>query len=111
MEIKAPERGDIILCNFSPTSGHEQAGLRPALVLSGGGLNNLSGMIIVCPITSCVRNNNLEVKLETKKTKGVVLTYHMRSIDYVSRKVKVVDKVSDSVYREVIEKVKIIIEG
>ena len=68
-------------------------------------------MIIVCPITSCVRNNNLEVKLETKKTKGVVLTYHMRSIDYVSRKVKVVDKVSDSVYREVIEKVKIIIEG
>jgi mRNA interferase MazF len=109
--IKTPERGDIILCDFSPTSGHEQSGLRPALVLSGGDMNYLNKMITVCPITKSVRNNIFEVRFESKKTKGVVLTYHMRSIDYVARKVKVVDKISDSVYREVVEKIKIIIEG
>lgn len=109
--IKTPERGDIILCNFSPTSGHEQSGLRPALVLSGKDLNSLNKMVTVCPITSSIRNNVLEVKFETKKTKGVVLTYHLRSIDYIARKVKIVDKVSDTVYQEVVEKLKLIIEG
>ncbi len=111
MKINTPERGDIVLCNFSPTSGHEQAGNRPALVLSGRELNSLNNIITVCPITSNSRNNNLEVKFESKKTKGIILTYHIRSVYYVARKVKVVDKVSDSIYREVVEKIKIIIEG
>jgi mRNA interferase MazF len=109
--IKTPERGDIILCNFSPTSGHEQSGLRPALVLSGRNMNYMNNLVTICPITNSVRNNFFEVRFESKKTKGVVLTYHMRSIDYVARKVKVVDKISEEKYLEVVEKVKLIIEG
>jgi mRNA-degrading endonuclease toxin of MazEF toxin-antitoxin module len=109
--IKTPERGDIILCNFSPTSGHEQSGLRPALVLSGKDINDLNHIITICPITSSIRNNFMEVKFETKKTKGVVLTYHLRSIDYIARKVKIVDRISEEKYDEVVEKIKLIIEG
>lgn len=111
MKTVIPERGDIILCDLSPTVGHEQFGRRPALVLSGSDINKLSGLVTVCPITSTHRNNFFEVKFATKKTKGVVLTYHLRSIDYVARKVKVVDKVSESIYLSVVKKVEIIIKG
>jgi mRNA interferase MazF len=107
---KIPKRGDIILCNFSPTSGHEQAGSRPALVLSGSELNDLTNLVTVCPITSRSRGNYFEVRIDNKKTKGFIMVYQITTVDYIARKAKVVDKVSDSIYREVIEKIKIIIE-
>ena len=108
---KVPTRGDIILCNFSPTTGHEQSGLRPALVLSNTELNNLTNMVTVCPITSAVRNSYFEVKIDNKKTKGVILIYHIKSIDFVARKIKIVDKADDNILKEVTDKVRVLIEG
>ena len=109
--IKIPERLDIVVCNFSPVSGNEQAGNRPALVISGKQYNEESGFIIVCPITSRERGNYFEVKFKTSKTSGVILAHQIRTMDYRSRKIKVVDKIGDEKYREVVEKLKIIIEG
>jgi mRNA interferase MazF len=106
-----PTRGDIILCNFSPTSGHEQSGIRPALVLSNFDLNTLTNMITVCPITNTVRGNFFEVSINNEKTKGVILIYHIRSIDFIARKIKIVDKIDGDILKEVIDKVKILIEG
>lgn len=106
-----PTRGDIILCDFSPTSGHEQSGLRPALVLSDRELNTLTGMVTICPITKTVRGNYFEAKISSKKTKGVVLTYHIRSIDFTARKAKIVDKIDKELLNGVIDKVKVLIEG
>ena len=100
-----------MVCNFSPTAGHEQNGLRPALVLSGLEYNTKSGLVIICPITSTVRDNYFEVKLNCKKTKGVVLSHQIKTIDYVARNAKVVDKVNVDILREVVDKVMIIIEG
>jgi len=105
-----PQRGDIIVCNFSPTSGHEQKGNRPALVVSGKEFNE-SGLAIVCPITSKEKGYYFEVPIKTKKTSGTVLSYQTRTIDYVSRNAKIVDKIGEEKIREVVEKIKIILEG
>jgi mRNA interferase MazF len=109
--IIIPTRGDIILCNFSPTLGHEQAGLRPAVVLSDSELNKLTHMITICPITNTVRGNPFEIKINNKKTKGVILVHHIRSIDFTVRKVKIVDKIDTVLLKEVTDKINVLIEG
>ena len=112
MGIKSvPDRGDIVLCDFGPTSGHEQSGYRPGLVVSNRELNALTDMVTVCPITSTIRGNYFEVSITTSKTKGIALVYHVRSIDFHARSGKVVDKVDKKVLKEVIEKVKVLMEG
>lgn len=110
MNKNRPKRGDIVLCDFSPTAGHEQSGLRPALVLTGVDLTNFTNMIIVCPITSRARGNYFETSINTHKTKGVALIYHLRSIDFRSRKIKIVDQVDKETVRDVVNKVKVLIE-
>jgi mRNA interferase MazF len=75
-----PDRGDVILLSFDPTSGHEQAGFRPAVVLSPEYYN---------------KGYPFEVILDgTKKTIGVALADQVRSVDWQSRKIKIVDRVS-----------------
>jgi mRNA interferase MazF len=106
---KIPERGDIILCNFNPTVGHEQSGLRPALVLSASDLNSLTNLATVCPITSKSRGNLFDVKLDSKNTKGIIMVYQITTIDFVTRKIKIVDKVNIETLREVIEKINVLI--
>jgi mRNA interferase MazF len=107
--MKIPERGDIVAMDFSPTVGHEQGGYRPAIVLTESDFNR-EGMVFVCPITNTERGHFFEIKINTDNTKGVVLAYHLRAIDYVSRKGKIVDKVDKKTLDEVLDKVKIILE-
>ena len=106
-----PNRGDVVFFDFDPISGHEQSGTRPALVLTGSELSSFTNMITVCPITSRVRGNYFEVKIETKETKGVALINHVRSIDFVSRSVKIIGHVDSKVVKEAVEKVRVLIEG
>ena len=58
-----PERGDIMWLDFNPQAGHEQAGFRPALVLSPKSYNKKIGLALVCPITTKVKNFLFEVQL------------------------------------------------
>ena len=91
-----PKQKDILLLDFNPTKGHEQSGTRPALVLSSNSFNKISNMAIVCPITSNTKEFPSHYILEqTKKIKGSVLCEHVRSIDYNTRRVKFVEKVSN----------------
>jgi mRNA interferase MazF len=90
-----PDRGDIILLSFDPTSGHEQAGFRPAVVLSPEYYNKASGLCLICPITTNSKGYPFEVILDgAKKTTGVALADQVRSIDWQARKIKIVDRVS-----------------
>lgn len=90
-----PDRGDVILLSFDPTSGHEQAGFRPAVVLSPALYNKASGLCLVCPITTKIKRYPFEVALEgAKKTSGVALADQVRSIDWQARKIKVIDRLS-----------------
>lgn len=68
-----PKQGDIIMMNFSPQSGHEQAGARPALIVSNDTFYKFTRMAVVCPITNTENGFPLHIKLDTRtKTTGVI---------------------------------------
>ncbi len=86
-----PATGDLILLDFDPQAGHEQAGRRPALVLSEASYNAKAGLAIVCPITSQIKGYPFEVPIpEGSKISGVVLSDQIKSVDWKIRKAKYV---------------------
>ena len=92
-----PKQGDIVFLNFNPTKGHEQAGSRPAVVISTDIFNQNTKMAILCPITSNTKEFPTHYKLkDTNKIHGSVLCEHIRSIDYEIRDLKFVEKLSDN---------------
>ena len=81
-----PDRGDIVWLQFTPQAGHEQAGHRPALVLSPASYNRRSGLMLCCPITSRVKGYPFEVALgEGEDLAGVVLADQVKSLDWKAR--------------------------
>ena len=102
-----PDRGDVVLLSFDPTLGHEQAGYRPAVVLSPELYNKASGLCLVCPITTSVKGYPFEVSLEgAKKTPGVALADQVRSIDWQARKIKIVDRIPPASVATILAKFK-----
>jgi mRNA interferase MazF len=102
-----PDRGDVIILSFDPTLGHEQAGFRPAVVLSPEIYNKASGLCLVCPITTSIKGYPFEVSLEgTRKTSGVALADQVRSIDWKARKIRIVDRVSTMSLATILAKVR-----
>lgn len=97
-----PERGDIIWLNFNPQSGHEQSGLRPALVVSPKEYNQKVGLGLFCPITSNQKGYTYEVLIpEDLSVKGVILSDQLKSLDWKFRKAKFVCKVDNLTMDEV----------
>src|SRR6266478_6950676 len=81
-----PNTGDLIWTDFDPTKGREQAGRRPALVVSPTAFTKNTGLAIVCPITSRVRPFPTSVVLPPGlPISGEILTSHIRSIDTQAR--------------------------
>ena len=79
-----PDTGDIVWLNFSPQAGHEQAGHRPAVVLSAAVYNRAAGLMFCCPTTTRVKNNPFEVVLAGSPP-SVALADHARSVDWRAR--------------------------
>ena len=85
-EEYVPYRGDIVWLSFSPTAGHEQAGRRPALVISPAPYNDRSVLALVCPITARARGYPFEVALASDSgIHGVALADQVRSVDWRAR--------------------------
>ena len=82
---QAPKQGEIIWIDFDPQSGHEQAGRRPALVISQTTYNQRIGRAFVCPITSKVKGYPFEVPVQTASVLGVVLSDHFKNLDWQAR--------------------------
>jgi mRNA interferase MazF len=98
-----PERGDIIKLQFNPQSGREQAGYRPAMVISTAEYNRISKLILVCPITSRRKGWPFEVELSSQmQINGVVLTDQVKSIDCTSRSPVFVEKAPAEIVDEVL---------
>ena len=92
---QTPDVGDIVIIDFDPQAGHEQAGKRPALVLSPKQFNKITGFVWLCPITSQVKGYPFEVAVTgSEKTQGVILTDQLKSLDAQARRLKKVDQVS-----------------
>lgn len=82
-----PERGDIVLVNFTPQAGHEQAGQRPALVLSPVQYNARTGLMLCCPITSQIKDYPFEVAVgDQQNVHGVILADQVKRVDWITRK-------------------------
>lgn len=98
-----PDRGELVWLNFTPQTGHEQAGRRPALVLSPRAFNARTGMAFVCPVTSQVKGRPFEVALPPDSTvEGVVLVEQMRSVDWLDRKATFIGTAPDVVLADIL---------
>ncbi|MEW6390101.1 MAG: endoribonuclease MazF [Pseudomonadota bacterium] len=80
-----PDAGDIVWLQFDPQAGHEQAGHRPALVLSPSAYNGKRGMMLCCPMTSRVKGYPFEVVVPGPSP-SVVLADQIKSVDWVARR-------------------------
>lgn len=80
-----PEAGDIVWLHFDPQAGHEQAGHRPALVLSIAAYNDKTELMLCCPLTTRVKGYPFEVPI-AGAVPGVALADQVKSLDWVVRK-------------------------
>lgn len=87
----APERGDLVWLQFNPQAGHEQAGRRPALVVSPGVYNARVGLALCCPVTSHVKGYPFEVILpDDGPVTGAVLADQIKSLDWRVRQAEII---------------------
>jgi len=102
---EAPSRGDLIWITVEPQVGHEQAGRRPALVLSPAAYNAKTGLALCCPITSRVKGYPFEVALpEGLPIAGVVLSDQVRTLDWRARRAEVAAAAPPDVVAETLGK-------
>jgi mRNA interferase MazF len=107
MVTRAPDAGEIVWLNFTPQSGREQAGKRPALVLSPRAYNEKAGLMVVCPITSRSKGYVFEVELpDGLAVSGVILSDHVKSIDWNSRGAVLAGNVPPETLKHVQAKIK-----
>ena len=100
-----PRRGDIIRLDFNPQKGHEQAGRRPALVLSPDEYNRTVGLAVVCPITNAKKGYPWEVEIpDDPHVTGVVLADQVKSLDWQKRHAEFVCTTDEGLLEEVVEK-------
>ena len=106
-----PNRGDIVWTDFDPQAGHEQAGSRPALVMSRDIFNDSSGLATCCPITGRQKGYPFEVPLPAGlEIYGVVLVDQIRSINWRAREVKFKDKAPESVLVDVLDRLETLLK-
>jgi mRNA interferase MazF len=106
-----PDRGDLVWINFSPQQGHEQAGRRPAIVISPERYNERLKLALLCPITSRVKGYPFEVQLpEDVEVQGVVLCDQIKSLDWQARKIKFIETLSSTTLEEILSKAMTLLE-
>ena len=101
-----PEAGDIVWLQFDPQAGHEQAGHRPALVLSPAIYNSKAQLMVCCPLSTKVKNHPFEVQITMNGVVGVVLSDQVKSLDWKVRQAIKKDSASNAVMREVKAKIR-----
>ena len=97
-QLLAPDRGDLIWVSLNPQAGHEQAGRRPALVLSPVEYNSRVGLALMCPVTSRAKGYPFEVALPSD------LADQIKSLDWGARRAEIACKAPKSVTNEVLGK-------
>lgn len=100
-----PDRGDVIWLNFTPQAGREQAGHRPALVISPKEYNRKTGLAVMCPMTTQVKGYPFEVVITSGTVRGVILSDHLKNLDWRERKATFKGKAPATVLKEVMDKV------
>ena len=101
-----PARGDLVWLQFNPQAGHEQAGHRPAVVISPSSYNRRVGLALCCPVTSQVKGYPFEVLLpQGLGVEGAILSDQIKSLDWRVRKARRVGRVPADVLQETVGKI------
>ena len=107
-----PKRGDVVWLSFSPQTGHEQAGCRPALVLSPEAYNRKVGLALLCPVTSQVKGYPFEVRIPPGlAVSGTVLSDQVKSLDWKARKAAFCCRLPEDSVREALGKLGTLLEA
>lgn len=111
MPAYIPQRGDVIWITLNHQAGHEQAGRRPAIVLSPGAYNGKTGIVILCPVTSLVKGYPFEVRIPGGlPVKGVILADQVKSLDWKARQTEWLCTLPPDVTTEVLAKLGVLLE-
>lgn len=109
--VQTPRRGDLVWLDFTPQAGQEQAGRRPALILSPEGYNRKTGLAIACPVTNQAKGYPFEVALPAGlPISGVVLADHVGSIDWRAHRAERAGKADSGTLAEVTGKLMTLLE-
>jgi mRNA interferase MazF len=110
--VYQPDRGDFVYLDFTPQAGTEQAGRRPALVLSTRDFNIATGLMVVCPLTSTQTGSKFEVPLpKGTKLSGVVLSHQFRTVDWIARDAKFHSKANNELMGDVLGRIEAILSA
>ena len=111
MPAYIPQRGDVIWITLNPQAGHEQAGRRPAIVLSPGAYNRKTGLAILCPITNQVTGYPFEVRIPGGlPVRGAILADQIKSLDWRARQAEWTCTLPPDVTTEVLAKLGVLLE-
>jgi len=101
-----PDSGDVVWLQFDPQAGHEQAGHRPALVISPAAYNAKSGLMVCCPMSTKIKGHPFEVVTEVDGVPSAILSDQVKSLDWKVRRAKRKSAVSPEVMLHVRAKIK-----
>lgn len=110
MTRHVPDAGDVVLLHFDPQAGHEQAGHRPAVVISPAAYNGKTGLMLCCPMTSQVKGYPFEVVITGDKP-SAVLADQVKSLDWKSRKASRKGKISSAELADIRAKILSLLGG
>ncbi|MFZ2737311.1 MAG: endoribonuclease MazF [Burkholderiaceae bacterium] len=105
-----PDAGEVVLLEFDPQAGHEQAGHRPALVISPANYNDKTGLMVCCPLSSQIKGYPFEVLTQVDGIDCAVLSDQVKSLDWKARKAKKKAVVSSKVMLHVRAKIKALLQ-
>lgn len=101
-----PARGDIVWLQFDPQAGHEQAGRRPALVVSPSAYNGRVGLALFCPLTTSIKGYPFEVAVQVDgKVDGAILADQVKCLDWRARRARKFGEIPDEILAEVLGKI------
>lgn len=101
-----PDAGDVVWLEFDPQAGHEQAGHRPALVISPASYNGKAGLMVCCPMTTRIKGHPFEVPMEVDGVAGAALSDQVKSLDWKVRRAGKKGAIPDEVMAHVRAKIK-----
>jgi len=105
------KQGSIIKINFDPSIGSEQAGYRPAIVISNNFVISKTNIITICPVTTRQGKTALNVMLDERTaTQGVVLCAHNKAVDIKKRHYAIVEQLPQDKLEEVVNTIISMIE-
>jgi mRNA interferase MazF len=101
-----PGPGDIVWLEFDPQAGREQAGRRPAVVLSPSAYNKKTSLMVCCPLSTQIKGYPFEVLVDIEGVQSVILSDQVKSLDWTIRKAKYKARVGSEILLEVRAKIK-----